>query len=163
MTVLFKKEALEETPPARDPQTPSRPEGARTPGLSQPNAISIAQVVRQRLVTAEFQPIVRLDTAETVAYEAYARGPADSAFATPGAMFAAAAAAGLQGELDQVAHAAAYRSALNAKLHPSLSLFVNADPAGLTEPPLPDVVAVEAAARARLRILMEVSERMLAE
>jgi EAL domain-containing protein (putative c-di-GMP-specific phosphodiesterase class I) len=68
---------------------------------------------------------------------------------------------GLTGELDLVAHAAAYGAALSARLHPSLSLFVNADPAGMDTPVPKDLAGVVAQALTRLRVLMEVSERSL--
>lgn len=132
-----------------------------TPARARAGEPTIYDIVKLRLVTAEFQPIVRLDTAEPVAYEAFARGPAGTAMNSPRAMFDAAAPLGLAAELDQVAHAAAYRQALEAKLHPSMSLFVNADARELGAPVPDDLQGVFALARARLRMLIEVSERTL--
>src|SRR5690242_1077941 len=111
---------------------PGTPEPVATPSEAPPSppSVTIEQVVEKRLVTAEFQPIVRLDTTESVGFEAFARGPAGE-LSNPGALFKAAGAAGLSIELDQVAHAAAYRCALQGKLNPSQSLFVNADPTTL--------------------------------
>ena len=145
----------------RGPQLSMQP-GAETPaapvGSSVPPAWTIHEVVAHRLVTAEFQPIRRLDTTESVGFEAFARGPA-GALSNPGALFGAAATAGLSVELDQVAHAAAYRAVLNGKLNPSQSLFVNADPTTLARAVPADLADVHAQAISRLRLFIDVSER----
>jgi EAL domain-containing protein (putative c-di-GMP-specific phosphodiesterase class I) len=120
--------------------------------------LTIDQVVEKRLVSAEFQPIFRLDTSESVGFEAFARGPAGE-LNNPGKLFGAAATAGLSIELDQVAHAAAYRAALQSKLNPSQSLFVNADPTTLGRAIPADLADVYAQAVARLRLFIDVSER----
>jgi EAL domain-containing protein (putative c-di-GMP-specific phosphodiesterase class I) len=130
--------------------------GAAT--LTAESPLTIHDVVQQRLVTAEFQPIVRLDTGESVGFEAFARGPAGE-LSNPGALFGAAGKAGVATELDQVAHAAAYRAALRAKLNPSQSLFVNADPTTLGRAIPDDLADVYALAVTRLRLFIDVSER----
>jgi EAL domain-containing protein (putative c-di-GMP-specific phosphodiesterase class I) len=127
MSVLFRRES----PGMPDPE----PSGARPVG-SQKNAarqVEITKIVSQRLVTVEFQPIVRIATGETVAFESFARGPIGSALATPDAMFQAAGAAGLTGELDLVAANAAYMAARFSPHPESLTIFVNTDPAGLLQ------------------------------
>jgi EAL domain-containing protein (putative c-di-GMP-specific phosphodiesterase class I) len=133
---------------------------ATRPGSAEPAhaSVTIREVVDHRLVTAEFQSIHRLDTGQPVGFEAFARGPAGE-LNNPGRLFAAAAAAGLSVELDQVAHAAAYRAALQGKLNPSQSLFVNADPTTLGRPVPGDLADVYAQAIARLRLFIDVSER----
>jgi EAL domain-containing protein (putative c-di-GMP-specific phosphodiesterase class I) len=118
----------------------------------------IAQIVRERLVSAEFQPIVRIDSGAAVGVEAYGRPPAGS-YATPGDMFKAAAAAGLAAELDNVIHAVAYRAAMQANFHPSQSLFINADVTTLSRAVPPDLASTFALAVARLRLFVDVSER----
>lgn len=123
--------------------------------------LSIEQIVQQRLVTAEFQPMVRLSTGEVIGYEALARGPADSQHPTPGSMFEAAGAFGMVGELDVVAHAAAYWAALNGQRVLSLPLFVNANPAGLMTPVPEDLQETVSDALKQLNVFMEVSERAL--
>jgi len=137
-----------------------QPDAAATAGpvAPAPPALTIQEVVSRRLVTAEFQPIRRLDSGESVGFEAFARGPAGD-LSNPGALFGAAATAGLSVELDQVAHAAAYRAALNGKLNPSQSLFVNADPTTLGRAVPADLADVYAQAIARLRLFIDVSER----
>src|SRR5689334_6010021 len=112
MVALYRREsAVKERPDA----TPAAAAPAPA-AVSSPPAITIEQVVEHRLVTAEFQPIVRLDSGESVGFEAFARGPAGE-LSNPGALFGAAGTAGLATELDQIAHAAAYRAALQSKLN----------------------------------------------
>jgi EAL domain-containing protein (putative c-di-GMP-specific phosphodiesterase class I) len=158
MAVLFRRE--KESPPVDPIRHPLG--GSSGTAVAPPTDLTIEHVVAGRLVTAEFQPIVRLDTNEVVAFEAFARGPAGSNLSSPLAMFQAAEPLGLTAELDQVAHAAAYRQALQAKLHPSISLFVNADARQLGAPVPDDLAGVVALALARLRMLIEVSDRTLA-
>jgi EAL domain-containing protein (putative c-di-GMP-specific phosphodiesterase class I) len=154
MVALYRREgAVKERPQATPAAVAAAPAA-----VSAPPAITIEQVVEHRLVTAEFQPIVRLDSGESVGFEAFARGPAGE-LSNPGALFGAAGAAGLATELDQIAHAAAYRAALQSKLNPSQSLFVNADPTTLGRAVPADLTDVYAQAVARLRLFIDVSER----
>jgi EAL domain-containing protein (putative c-di-GMP-specific phosphodiesterase class I) len=145
---------------AEAPSKPAARPSAATVTAAGPegSALTIQDVVEKRLVTAEFQPIVRLDSGESVGFEAFARGPAGE-LSNPGALFGAAGAAGLSAELDQVAHAAAYRAALQGKLNPSQSLFVNADPTTLGRAIPNDLADVYVQAVSRLRLFIDVSER----
>src|SRR5689334_9789563 len=97
-------------------------------------ASEVHRIVAERDVTAIFQPIVHLDTRETVAFEALTRGPAGTPLEAPAALFAAAREANLGWELDTIARVAAFRTALDGHLPPSTSLFVNADPASVGRP-----------------------------
>jgi len=161
VTVLFRREpeAAGESHSARmrSAQGPARSDGA--PVSSGP---TIQEVVSRRLVTAHFQPVVHLDTREVVAYEALARGPAGTPLESPAALFAAAGEAGLEWELDTVAHAAAFKAALDANLHPSTSLFVNSNPASVGRQIPPDLVPTVVLAYNRLRVFLEISEKALA-
>lgn len=126
-----------------------------------PQGADVDQIVAERLVTAHFQPIVHLDTREVVAYEALARGPVGTVLERPDALFAAAAQAGVAWELDMIARVAAFRAALDADLHPAMSLFVNADPASVGRPVPPELVGTLAEALSRLRVFLDISERAL--
>jgi EAL domain-containing protein (putative c-di-GMP-specific phosphodiesterase class I) len=121
----------------------------------------VEEVVANRLVTAHFQPIVHLDTRQVVAYEALARGPAGTAMENPAALFAAARTAGLEWELDTVAHAAAFKAALDANLHPSTSLFVNSNPASVGRQIPADLVPTMVMAFKKLRVFLEISEKAM--
>jgi EAL domain-containing protein (putative c-di-GMP-specific phosphodiesterase class I) len=134
------------------------PEGTPGPPV---DGVPVDRVVAERLVTAHFQPIVHLDTREVVAFEALARGPAGTVLERPDALFAAAGNAGLAWELDTIARVAAFRAALDADLHPSTSLFVNADPASVGRPVPPELVSTLAEALSRLRVFLDISERAL--
>jgi EAL domain-containing protein (putative c-di-GMP-specific phosphodiesterase class I) len=123
--------------------------------------LSIQAVVRNRYVGCDFQPIVRLDGREVVGFEALARGPEGTEWQRPAAMFAAAEEAGLTWELDLTAHAAAFTAAAEADLPPSLALFINADPASLGRTVPDDLGRALVAARPKVQVFMELSERAL--
>src|SRR5581483_2671929 len=127
------------------------------------DALSIKQVVRGRMVRAFFQPVVHLDSGDVVGYEALARGPVGTNFESPGPMFGAASAAGLAWELDLVAHAAAFKAAVEAQMHPSTGLFINVATPSASGPVPEDLMGALALARARLRVFMEMSERSMSE
>ena len=110
-------------------------------------------------VRAVYQPIVDLASADPVAYEALARGPAGSPLEWPDRLFAVARAAGLLAELDDACRAAALAGARAAGLSRPATLFVNTEPeavagtsfaAGPRWPGAPDVV-VEFTERALTR------------
>ena len=158
MAVLFRREPPTVPTTARRPATGPKPPEAAPAARSGP---SIEQIVKQRLVTVEFQPIVRLDSGEVIGFESLARGPADGALAVPNAMFKAAVDAGMIAELDVVAHAAVYRALKHASLDESVPIFINSHPLGLLAtagnegngefPTPPD----------KLQIAVEISERQL--
>jgi len=132
---------------------------AETAGETEP---TIEEVVQRRLVTAVFQPIVHLDSREIVGYEAFARGPAGTQWANPALMFGAAHKAGVDWELDLVAHTAAFKAALAARLPTSMSLFINANPSSVGRQVPADLAPTLALAYSRLRVFMEMSEQALA-
>src|SRR5256886_17472810 len=119
----------------------------------------IAKIVEQRLVTVESQPIVKMATGQTVGFETFARGPANSSLATPQAMFRAAAAAGLIGELDLVAANAAFAAARFSPQLNDLTFFLNTDPAGLTQQRSPQLLDTAMTAIPALRIVIRSEER----
>lgn len=115
-----------------------------------------------RAVESVYQPIVDVVTGAPVAFEALARGRSGSPHHAPDAMFAAAAERGVLAELDWTCRAAAYRQALAAGIDRRLPLFVNTEPAALDAPCPADLRGVVAAARNRLRVVSEFTERDLA-
>ena len=120
------------------------------------------RLVDLRQVSVVFQPVVDLASSQVRGFEALARGPIDSPFAMPTAMFEYAYQAGRAFELDWICRAAACRAALNAALPPDFTLFLNAEPAALrTECPA-DLLETIRTGASQLNIVIELTERYLA-
>jgi len=113
-------------------------------------------------VRALYQPIVELDTAQVIAYEALARGPVGSPLESPLALFDAARAQGRVVELDWACRAAAVSGVLSGRGRPAPALFVNAEPEALTAV-APDPAQAELVRRAirESRVVIEVTERAI--
>ncbi len=116
-------------------------------------------IIRHELVCSVYQPIVELDSGDTVAFEALARGPAGSGLETPDALFGAAALAGRTRELDWECQRAALTGALYAELGRDTRLFVNVEPGALDNERPRSVAAAFARAEQTLGVVLEVSER----
>ncbi len=80
-------------------------------------------IIRQRAISTVFQPVVELDSRAIFGHEALARGPRDSLFESPRAMFALSDRVGLAGELDRLCLAAACAAA--GAVVPLGKLFLN--------------------------------------
>jgi EAL domain-containing protein (putative c-di-GMP-specific phosphodiesterase class I) len=133
-----------------EPTTAIRPSSLR----------ELGDIIALRRIEPLYQPIVDLDSGETVAFEALARGPRGSALEMPGALFGEAAQAGLVGALDVACRSAAVEGALAAGLGPPKALFINVEPSTLGgEDPLLDH---EAELRSgQIRAVVEFTERAL--
>ena len=121
----------------------------------------IRQVISSGAVRTLYQPIVDLDSGETVAFEALARGPEGSHLESPAALFGEAARLGLTGELDRVCRSVAIEGALDANVQPPINLFVNVEPATLTSRD-PILCHEEAMLGEQIRVVVEFTERELA-
>ena len=89
-----------------------------------------AEAASAELVSAVYQPVVALPSAEVVGYEAFARGP-HGALENPGALLGAARRAGLVEQVDWECRLAAVSGALDAGLSREATLFVNVEPESL--------------------------------
>ena len=121
---------------------------------------SVCDLIADGSIRAVYQPIVDLDSGETVAYESLVRGPAGSELEFPAALFATAARQNLVHELDRAARHVAIEGFLDCAPR-SASLFVNVEPASLDA----GGVLLEAddeIQRRGLRIIVEFTERELA-
>ena len=130
-----------------------------TPG---PTAASFDAVITTRSIHCLYQPVVNLESDNVIGYEALARGPANSGWASPTALVEHAAQTGLLPELDWICRAAAYRGALKAKLPAQMPLFVNIEPATSRTPCPTDLLEAIRQGTDRLQVVVEVTERSVA-
>ena len=123
---------------------------------------SLDAILREDATRAVFQPVVDLEAdGAVIGYEALARGPAGSPLARPDALFDAARAGDLVGELDWTCRATAFGAALDDGLPRTSTLFVNVDPAALGASCPTRFREVFRRAREELRVVVEVPERAL--
>lgn len=118
----------------------------------------VHDVVDRRLVRTVFQPIVHLDDAAVVAYEALSRGP-QGPLERPDLLFAAAREAGRLADLDALCRTTALRTAMQAGIHAPFGLFVNVEPEVLDSEPLDALIDIAQAAPGGLDVVLEVTER----
>jgi len=110
-----------------------------------------------------FQPVVDLDNGAVVGFEALARvGPGLPAL-PPAEMFAWARRAGEVSALDWSCRCAAFRSASAAGIRPPLAVLVNAEPVALDSGAPPALAPDVRQARRELRVIIELTERQLAQ
>ncbi|MCY1143757.1 EAL domain-containing protein [Actinoplanes sp. Pm04-4] len=119
----------------------------------------VATILRHRLVTPVFQPIVDLATGAVVAAEALARGPAGTRLERPDELFAAANEAGQLGPVDMLCAERALECALGTADPPPM-LFINAEPAVLDQPLSPRMLELLLSGPP-FRIVLEYTERAL--
>src|SRR2546430_12593868 len=117
------------------------------------------RLLAAREIGVVFQPMVDLHTAETIGYEAFARGPAGTRYHDPVALLDAAYALGRVPERAGVGRAAAFTAALEAGLPSSMTLFVNTEPVAQHTACPRDLLPVIHAAETGLRVVLEVTER----
>ena len=122
-------------------------------------SVTIDAVIRDGAIRTLFQPIVHLQSQEVVGFEALSRGPADTPMESPAVLIEAARVAGRLGELDWLCRAHAMEAVAASGLHPSLSWFINVEPAGLEIACPAYLVSSLAQARTDLRVVLEVVER----
>jgi len=126
-----------------------------------PYKTTIEDVLCREMLTSVYQPIVELDSGRIVAYEALVRGPQGSALATPNALLAAAASAGLTAEFDWACRASALQGALDAGLGSMTKLFINVEPASLRSTPPPELERLHQLSEVALSVVVEITERAL--
>lgn len=124
--------------------------------------ITLEQVIDQNLLTTHFQPIVDLGRGAIIGYEALTRGPAGTALALPGALFAEAARARAVVRLEERCWASALESAARqaGRRAPHSRIFVNALPSTLLHHDFERWVhgLVERAQLSPAQIVLELSE-----
>jgi EAL domain-containing protein (putative c-di-GMP-specific phosphodiesterase class I) len=109
-----------------------------------------------------FQPVVRLDNGDVVAYEALVRGPVGTSLERPERLFAAARREDLLAELDWACRAAAWRAVESANLPRGRTVLVNVEPETLGRGTPPWAEDLMTKAGSHLRLFVELTERALA-
>ena len=132
-------------------------------GAAEARPWTIQRVLGARAVTSAYQPLVDLDSGETIGFEALARGPRDSAFERPDRLFAAAALAGLEREVEFECQRAALQGALEAGLAPGQALFINVEPRLLAAERPPGLDELARRAAASFPVFVEFTERSLTD
>ena len=122
----------------------------------------LRKVIREESIRTLWQPVVELDSGAFYGFEALARGPRDSMFEMPRAMFALSGRVGAAGDLDRLCRAMALRE--GDLVADGKKLFVNVLPSTLlscewSEGVVPELLA--AAGREPGDIVVEVSERAI--
>ncbi|MCW2540166.1 MAG: Phytochrome-like protein cph2 [Frankiales bacterium] len=146
--------------PSRPQLDPSSPRHPTADGTERNRDSPIDLIIDQRAVHTLFQPIVHLQTGAVVGFEAFARGPAGTPLESPLALISAAHDVGRLGELDWVCRVNAMEAATASGLHPSISWFINVEPAGLELDCPEDLRPAYEYARRDLRIVLEVIDRV---
>jgi len=108
------------------------------------------EILADGLISSRFQPIVHLESGDAVAYEALSRGPVDTPFHNPAALFDRAHELGRVSDLDLACWRSSVRTATEQGFTAPHSLFVNVEPSSLRRadlvdaphPPAPSVLEV---------------------
>jgi EAL domain-containing protein (putative c-di-GMP-specific phosphodiesterase class I)/GGDEF domain-containing protein len=121
---------------------------------------ALKKVIREESVRTVWQPVVELTSGSYHGFEAFARGPKDSMFEMPRAMFALSGRVGASGDLDRLCRSRAIRD--GAGVGGGGKLFVNVLPSTLASPEwssgaVPELLA--ATGRGPADVVVEVSER----
>ena len=125
------------------------------------SGLDVHALIAEGRIRSVYQPIVDLSDGSVVGYESLARGPEGSQLEMPDALFAAAASAGITGDLDRFCRKRAIEGALEGAVLPPLTLFINIEPSTLrgSDPLLTHLPEIGAG---RLRVIAEFTERALA-
>ncbi|HEX4823240.1 MAG TPA: EAL domain-containing protein [Candidatus Polarisedimenticolaceae bacterium] len=120
----------------------------------------LRELIRDARIRTVWQPVIEIASGDVFGFEALARGPKDSLFEMPRAMFALSGRVGASGDLDRLCRAAAIRE--SAEVAGARKLFVNVLPSTLADPEwrdgaVPSLLA--ASGRRPEDVVVEVSER----
>jgi diguanylate cyclase (GGDEF)-like protein/PAS domain S-box-containing protein len=126
-------------------------------------ADELERILVEWSITTQFQPIVEIETARVVGYEALSRGPQGSLLERPDRLFAAATAANRLDELDWLCRLTAVRTALRAGLGRSATLFLNCEPSTIGTPCPAAHADVWERAQHELDLMLEITERAVTD
>lgn len=120
----------------------------------------LRKIIRDAAVSAVFQPVVDLRTGEVLGHEALARGPKDTLFEMPSAMFSLSSRLGVAADLDRLCRHAALRG--SGGMAGRRRIFLNVLPGSIADPAWFESSlgeALESAGMAPRDLVLEVSER----
>ena len=107
--------------------TPLRKEERRIAALS----TELKTIISNEDIQTVFQDIIDLESMGVFGYEAFSRGPKDSAFEKPGMMFAISQRIGISADLDRVCRNTALKNA--SGIAPGVKLFINSLPISISD------------------------------
>jgi EAL domain-containing protein (putative c-di-GMP-specific phosphodiesterase class I) len=124
----------------------------------------LTRVISDARIRTVWQPVVELDSGSVHGFEALARGPEDTPFATPRAMFALSGRAGMDADLDRLCRDSALRE--GPRVAGKGKIFVNVLPKtladrGVWSSAVPELL--RAAGRRPADVVVEISERALGD
>jgi EAL domain-containing protein (putative c-di-GMP-specific phosphodiesterase class I)/GGDEF domain-containing protein len=117
-------------------------------------------ILKEERLTTHYQPIVDMQDDTVLGYEALTRGPLNTSFEVPDALFACSETIRLSGELDALCRRQAVRNARG--IAPDKMLFVNTLPETLAAPGFIDPVLerlLDELALAPRNLVLEITER----
>jgi EAL domain-containing protein (putative c-di-GMP-specific phosphodiesterase class I) len=124
----------------------------------------LCAIIQEGRLTTHYQPIVDMDLGSIMGYEALTRGPKDTAFEVPKALFTFSEKSRLSGELDALCRR---KALLNARgLDPEKKLFLNSLPETLGAPGLIEqslTAVLEEVALQPHHLVLEITERTAIE
>jgi EAL domain-containing protein (putative c-di-GMP-specific phosphodiesterase class I)/GGDEF domain-containing protein len=123
-------------------------------------ALELRAILREERLTTMYQPIVDMDRGLIMGYEALTRGPENTHFAGPKALFSCSHGARLSDELDRVCRRRAVQNARG--FDPLKKLFLNSLPESLGSPGFLDPAlqsVLDAAALHPRNLVLEITER----
>jgi EAL domain-containing protein (putative c-di-GMP-specific phosphodiesterase class I) len=136
-------------------------------GVAGPNVAGAVSgeflLTEPRALCPVLQPVIDLDAVAVAGYEALARVRHGYPQLTPDQMFRWARRHDRTNELDWLCRCAAFRVAIKQQLTPPMPLLVNAEPAALDSGAPANLLADLQNARRQLRIVVELTERELAD
>lgn len=153
--------ASDDMPVPDEVPVPDRVPDPRPAPMSTLEDPTFDEVLEGSLLRCVFQPLVDLDTGETLGHEALLRGPRGTAWESPLELLAAARGAGRLPELELASIGIAVRAAAAQPGRRPVTLFVNVEPSTVTDG-LAVVLEAVADRPAHVQVVVEITERALA-
>ncbi len=118
----------------------------------------LSAIIREKMVTTVYQPIIDIKTGQTMGYEAFSRGPENSLLATPAQLYTIAVQNKMVFALEQVCRETALK---NIQTFSDQMLFVNIDGDAAHDPKFMDDVTQKGIKKtgAGQKIILEINEK----